>query len=222
MLLESPGQLRTREEIRQQLWGPNTFVNFDQSLNKAIHQLREALGDPASNPHYIETVPGRGYRFIYLAQESNQAARSPARRPRSVAVLPFVTEPENEEMDLLGKRIVETVIDNISRTRKIRILAYSTIQHYRAKDVNPRLLGENLFVRVFAVGEMTRPNDELLLHVELIDADDGTQLWGAQFKERYVDVLADPAELAAKICSRLRPILVRQRRAGRKRPKTAA
>ncbi len=88
LLLEHPGQLRTREEIRQQLWDTDTFVNFDQSVNKAIHQLREALGDPASNPHYIETVAGRGYRFIYFAQASSQATRKQIRQLASIAVLP--------------------------------------------------------------------------------------------------------------------------------------
>jgi DNA-binding winged helix-turn-helix (wHTH) protein len=217
LLLENPGQLRTREEIRQQLWGMDTFVNFDQSLNKAIHQLREVLGDPASNPRYIETVPGRGYRFVYLAQESNQGNQNPTAKPRTVAVLPFATNPDSREMDLLSKRIVEAVIDEISRSRKIRVLAYSTVQHYRTKEINLHKLGENLLVRVVAVGEMIRPNDHLLLHVELVDAHDGTQLWGAQFKERYADVLAGPETLASKICNQLRPILAQKK--GRKRGK---
>src|SRR5690348_16236632 len=60
LLLERPGHLRTRDEIRQQLWGSNVFVNFDQSLNKAVHQLRDALGDDAADPRYIETIPDRG------------------------------------------------------------------------------------------------------------------------------------------------------------------
>lgn len=223
LLLERPGQLRTREEIRQQLWGTYTFVNFDQSLNKAMHQLREALGDPVSNPHYIETVPGQGYRFVYLARESDQVSRNPTPKSHAVAVLPFATEPANQEMDLLSKRIVEAVIDKISRSRKIRVLAYSTVQHYRAKEVDLHALGENLLVRVVGVGEMIRPNDELLLHVELIDPHDGTQLWGAQFKERYADVLAGPEKLASQICDQLCPILVRKRGRSRgKRSKRAA
>src|SRR5712692_8881166 len=88
VLLERPGQLLTREEIRQKPSGPDTFVDFEQSLNKAIHQLREALGDPAGNPHYIETVAGRGYRFIYFAQASSQATRKQIRQLASIAVLP--------------------------------------------------------------------------------------------------------------------------------------
>ena len=64
ILLEKPGQLVTREELREQLWTSDTFVDFDHSLNTAIKKLRQALGDEADTPHYIETLPRRGYRFI--------------------------------------------------------------------------------------------------------------------------------------------------------------
>ena len=63
LLAERPGKIVTREELREQIWG-NTFVDFDQSLNKAINRVREALNDDAATPEYVETVPRRGYRFI--------------------------------------------------------------------------------------------------------------------------------------------------------------
>jgi Tol biopolymer transport system component/DNA-binding winged helix-turn-helix (wHTH) protein len=64
MLLENPGEVVSREQIREQLWPANTFVDFDHGLNAAMNKLREALGDSADNPRYIETLPRRGYRFI--------------------------------------------------------------------------------------------------------------------------------------------------------------
>ncbi len=64
MLLERPGQLVTREELRLRLWPADTFVDFDHGLNNAINRLREALGDSADSPRFIETLPRRGYRFI--------------------------------------------------------------------------------------------------------------------------------------------------------------
>jgi hypothetical protein len=64
LLLERSGQLVTREEIRQKLWSPDTFVAFDDALNTAVRKLREALNDSADNPRFLETVPRRGYRFI--------------------------------------------------------------------------------------------------------------------------------------------------------------
>src|ERR1017187_3103597 len=64
LLLEKSGELVTREEIRQRLWKSNTFVDFDKSLGVAVVKVREALGDSAANPRFLETVPRRGYRFI--------------------------------------------------------------------------------------------------------------------------------------------------------------
>src|SRR5271167_304256 len=64
MLIEKPSELVTRDEMRQRLWGEDTFVDFDHGLNTAVNKLREALGDLASQPRHVETVPGKGYRFI--------------------------------------------------------------------------------------------------------------------------------------------------------------
>src|SRR5580704_6640668 len=82
-LLERPGNLVTREELHSALWPADTFVDFDTGLNSAIKRLREALGDSADVPRFIETVPRRGYRFIAPingapAQEAAVAAK-PAR-----------------------------------------------------------------------------------------------------------------------------------------------
>jgi DNA-binding winged helix-turn-helix (wHTH) protein len=64
LLLERSGQVVTREEIRQKLWSPDTFVGFDDALNTAVRKLRAALNDSADNPRFLETVPRRGYRFV--------------------------------------------------------------------------------------------------------------------------------------------------------------
>src|ERR1700739_623150 len=63
MLLERPGELVSREELRAKIW-PQTIVDFDHGLNKAISKIRDALGDSAENPRFIETVARRGYRFL--------------------------------------------------------------------------------------------------------------------------------------------------------------
>src|SRR5687768_1184198 len=64
LLLARPGEVVTREELRQQLWTSDTFVDFDLGLNSAVRKLREALDDSAENPRFVETLPRRGYRFI--------------------------------------------------------------------------------------------------------------------------------------------------------------
>ena len=63
-LLETPGEVVTREDLRNRLWPADTFVDFDHSLNAAIKRLRDALGDSAENPTFVETVARRGYRFL--------------------------------------------------------------------------------------------------------------------------------------------------------------
>jgi DNA-binding winged helix-turn-helix (wHTH) protein len=64
MLLANPGQLLTREEISQALWPDGTFIDFDHGVNSAVNRIREALGDTASNPRFVETLARRGYRFV--------------------------------------------------------------------------------------------------------------------------------------------------------------
>src|SRR6516165_11047545 len=64
LLLEEPGEVVTRDDLRQRLWPADTFVDFDHSLNAAIKRLRDALGDSAENPTFVETVARRGYRFL--------------------------------------------------------------------------------------------------------------------------------------------------------------
>ncbi len=82
MLLERPGELVTREEICQKLWSGGTFVDFDQSLGTAINKIREVLGDSASEPRFVETLPRRGYRFIVpvttIADSAQDVSPSPS------------------------------------------------------------------------------------------------------------------------------------------------
>jgi len=78
VLLDRAGDVVTREELQQKLWPSDTFVDFDHSLNTAINKVREALGDSASSPRYVETLARRGYRFIAPVQASDQAAPAEA------------------------------------------------------------------------------------------------------------------------------------------------
>ncbi len=91
-LIEQPGELVTREEMRQKLWPSDTFVDFDHSLGTAISKLRLALGDSSQNPRFIETVASRGYRFIAPTQSPDEIPLPPA----LVASEPF---PEASAVD---------------------------------------------------------------------------------------------------------------------------
>ena len=88
LLLARGGDVITREELRQQLWQADTFVDFDHGLNSAINRLREALGDSAENPRFIETLPKRGYRFIAPIEVPSVDVASAASAPPPPPPLP--------------------------------------------------------------------------------------------------------------------------------------
>jgi DNA-binding winged helix-turn-helix (wHTH) protein len=77
VLLESPGKVVTREELQQQLWQSDTFVDFEHGLNTAVKKLRQALDDDSDNPRFVETLPRRGYRFIAPVSGSVEAPSAP-------------------------------------------------------------------------------------------------------------------------------------------------
>lgn len=91
LLLERSGQVVTREEINRTLWPEGTFVDFDHGVNSAINRIREALGDSAGNPRFIETLARRGYRFIAPVEQieaSPEAARPAPERPQETQAEP--------------------------------------------------------------------------------------------------------------------------------------
>src|SRR5215472_7016910 len=86
LLLEHPGQIITRDELKQKLWADGTFVDFEKGLNTAVNKLRLALGDSTENPIFIETIPRRGYRFIAPITHSPSGNGSPQDVDLSTAV----------------------------------------------------------------------------------------------------------------------------------------
>jgi len=116
LLLDHPGDIVTREQLRETLWPADTFVDFDHSLNTAINKIREALGDSASNPRFVETLARRGYRFIAPVQKNGGEAESPplvANKPARV--------PESDAEPLLHPEL-EVPIPHRGLTRALFIL----------------------------------------------------------------------------------------------------
>jgi DNA-binding winged helix-turn-helix (wHTH) protein len=112
VLLERPGEVVTREELRERLWPSDTFVDFDHSLNTAINKLRDALRDSAANPRFIETKARRGYRFIAPVQAvpealatsvPTQAAMAHSEPPTTTA-----TAPQDELLSIPRPQPVRT------------------------------------------------------------------------------------------------------------------
>jgi eukaryotic-like serine/threonine-protein kinase len=100
MLVERAGQVVTRDDVRQHLWPENTFVEFDNSLGVAIRKVRESLGDDADTPHYVETIPRRGYRFIAPVRTDDPVT------PAAAVETPASVSAERNQASQLGKVIL--------------------------------------------------------------------------------------------------------------------
>src|SRR5580658_426131 len=107
MLAVRAGEVITREELQEQIWG-NVFVDFDQSLNKAVNRVREALNDNAGTPQYVETVPRRGYRFIAPVAEIH-ATEAPA-PPASVLPATPAQPRESPSRTIVIAALTTTVV----------------------------------------------------------------------------------------------------------------
>jgi DNA-binding winged helix-turn-helix (wHTH) protein len=92
LLASRSGQVVTRDDIQEQLWGNDTFIDFEQGVNKCIKQIRTALSDNADNPLYLETVPRRGYRFLAPVRTKTVPAPPPQVKEASSALLANVVE----------------------------------------------------------------------------------------------------------------------------------
>src|SRR5437588_2096986 len=154
MLLEHPGEIVTREELRQRLW-TDEFVEFEQGLSRAINKLRTALGDVAENPRFIETLPKRGYRFIAPVQGIGvKADGSERREAQSLAILPLVNVADAAQIDYLCEGITEALIYSAAQLADLRVMARSTVFRYKATETDPRSVGRELHVHAVFTGRV--------------------------------------------------------------------
>src|ERR1700676_4759132 len=96
ILLQRPGEIITREELRQALWQEGTHVNFDGSLNAALKKLRSCLQDDAENPRFIETVPRQGYRFLAPVHQVHSRVKAMGNKP---SVTPADTDTDTDALE---------------------------------------------------------------------------------------------------------------------------
>ena len=196
MLLAKRGEVVTREELRSVLWPNNTFVDFDHGLNKAVNKLREALGDSAESPRFVETLAKRGYRFI-----GDLATQSAA--GDSIVVLPFInmsTDPENE---YFADGITEEIINALAQIKDLHVVARSSAFSFKGKHVDPRIVGEQLNVGTVLEGSVRKADNQLRITVQLVNAADGFHLWSERYDREMKDVFAIQDEIARSIAHRL-------------------
>src|ERR1039457_245675 len=148
MLLERPSELVTREEMRQRLWGEDTFVDFDHGLNTAVNKLREALGDLASQPRHVETVSGKGYRFIApvtLAAPASIASVEPVAVVRDAVASVANSEPASP---------VAPLDDGLERFRGTLLAAPHELPHAPRMLVRTLLLLIQVMYLAFYLGAL--------------------------------------------------------------------
>src|SRR5665213_3884159 len=108
MLIERPGELLTREEISRELWPDGTFVDYEHGVNSAVNRIREALGDTASNPRFVETLARRGYRFVAPVERTGSEAVADVAEEPKARLLDRVLASE-EELPKVSYRVVQTL-----------------------------------------------------------------------------------------------------------------
>jgi eukaryotic-like serine/threonine-protein kinase len=131
------------------------------------------------------------------------------RRPRSraidsLAILPFVNSSGAPETEYFSDGITETIINNLSQLPKLKVMARSTIFRYKDKEVDPLEVGQELNVRAVLTGRVLHLGDKMVIQAELVDAFDGSRLWGDQYNRQWADVFAIQEEIAREISEKLR------------------
>lgn len=128
MLLDRPGELLTREQIFAQLWPEGTFVDYEHGVNSAVNRIREALGDTAGNPRFIETLARRGYRFVAPVErigppEAAAPAQPGAGAPKASTPLTALDAPPPTAGSTTAAPLTPALTDEAPYSRKLRILA---------------------------------------------------------------------------------------------------
>ncbi len=229
-LASRPGELVTREELRREVWGNATFVDFERGLNFCVLQARTALGDDAKNPAYIETLPRRGYRFVAAVDvtpipESDGRLRPVLRWLVAAGALLVVLAAiawQRDEPAATGKTMLailpfegaapfadgmtEELITHVGalQPQRLGVIARTSILTYRDTRKSIRDIGRELGVRYIVEGSVRREGQRVRVSAQLIDTRDQTQLWSESFDRTGAGALAIQRDVAERIARALR------------------
>lgn len=202
VLVAHAGQLVERDELLKEVWR-DSFVE-ESNLTQTIFLLRRTLGDERAEPTYIETVAGRGYRFIANVRAVHAGDLSAvsdsedgetlngdatASAPRTVAVLPFVNATGDSGVEYLADGLTDNLVNNLARVSKLRVMSRSAVFRYKSKRLNARIVGKELGVGVVLVGQITSHPPGISISLELVEVGSGWQIWGETFDCGIKDIL---------------------------------
>ena len=206
-LTECPGVVLTRVELQHILWPSGTTVDFDRGLNKAINRLREALGDDADDPRFIETLPQRGYRFI--AELENTPATLP--RIESIAVLPLENLSISPGDEYFSDGMTDELIGEIARIGSLRVISRTSIMQYKT-GVRKSLsaIAHELNVDAILEGTVWHSGQKVRITAQLIRAQDDGHLWSGKYERAFTDVMDLQSEVARAIAAQIQITLTPQ------------
>jgi len=203
MMLERPGAVVTRDELRHRLWPDGTFVDFEHSLNAAVKRLRAALGDDADNPRFVETLPRRGYRFIgAFAADAEDKAREGVPR---VAVLPFSNLSEEGSQEYFTDGLTEEMIAQLGqRCRgRLAVIARWSSMVFKGSTQRSREIGQALRAHYLLEGSVRREGDRVRVTASLVETASETHLWSETYERHLTDCLQVQSDIAARIAESL-------------------
>jgi TolB-like protein/Flp pilus assembly protein TadD len=201
-LVEQSGQLIGRSEIIDRLWGSDVFVDVEAGINTAVRKVRSALGDSIERPQYLETVTGKGYRFVGAVEIA--AARTTHTR---IAVLPVAILDNSADSQYLADGITEEVIAALGQVapEQLRVIGRTTMMRYRDSPLPLSRIAVETGARFLVESSLRCEGDAIRLVTRLIGSFDQTQLWCGTFDgERQTSILAMQRELSEAIASAVR------------------
>jgi DNA-binding winged helix-turn-helix (wHTH) protein/tetratricopeptide (TPR) repeat protein len=174
LLVRRSGEVLTRTEIRDQVWREDTFVDFEQGLNFCIRQIREAVGDTAGTPRFIETLPRRGYRFLVPVETQKPAAPQPATR---VIVLPFRVLRPDPAIDFLAFSLPDAVTTSLSGLKSLVVRSSLAASGFASGMADWKTVATEADVDMIVTGTLLSAGDEIRVTAQLTEAATGTLLF---------------------------------------------
>ena len=205
MLLEQPGDVVKRSDLRARLWPGRTHMDFEHGLNKAVNRLRQALGDSAGNPRFVATVARRGYRF--LAPVRAVAAASPtAAAPRiHLAVLPFANLSADAEQEFFSDGLTEEMIAELGRLNpgRLGIIARTSAMHYKRCGKRIDEIGRELNVEYILEGSVRKLENRARITTQLVQVSDQAHLWSCVYDREVGDIFQVQSDVARSVAEAL-------------------
>jgi TolB-like protein/predicted Zn-dependent protease len=192
VLLERPRELVTREELQHRIWPKDTFVDYDLALKKAVNRIREVLGDSAGSPHFIETVPRQGYRFI--GNIEREIPRSP-----SLVVLPLENLSHDPEQEYFAEGLTEALTTTLAKIGDLRVVSRISAMLYKGLRKPLHEIARELEVDMVVEGTVLRVGRRVRITAQLIDARGENHLWADSYERDLRNVLALQADVARAI-----------------------